>query len=210
MACSTSKPRSTRRWADLYYDDDDDNIECHRPWKDFFYDDHDCQGDSGRHASSDEVDSGNEGIHSPDEAPPAGFAMLAAGVERVTTLVIRRLPKETTREALMDTLDESGFKNLYDYVYVPKKGYDKDKKRYVFVNFVSSSHAASLTKKWQSRPQRLAPGEKMATLRIEPAREQGLKANLASSAEGAWSVFSVPRLSPLAADRLEIRMRRDL
>jgi len=205
MACSTTRPRSSpshpdkrsrRRWADLYYDDDDDdddNIDGHRPWKDFVYADHDYQGDSGRRASCDEVDSGSEGIQSPAEAPPAGFAMLAVCVERVTTLVIRGLPKETTREALMDTLDESGFQNLYDYVYVPKKGIDKDKKRYVLVNFVSSSDAASLTKKWQSRTQRLAPGEKMTTLRIEPAREQGLKANLASSAEGAWSVFSGPR-----------------
>jgi len=65
-------------------------------------------------------------------------------VER-TTVMLRNLPNDYTRDMLLELLDSAGFCGLYDFVYLPV-----DFKRwagfgYAFVNFVSNADAQAAT-----------------------------------------------------------------
>eukprot|EP00931_Biecheleriopsis_adriatica_P034134 TRINITY_DN19750_c0_g1_i1.p1 TRINITY_DN19750_c0_g1~~TRINITY_DN19750_c0_g1_i1.p1 ORF type:complete len:432 (+),score=79.21 TRINITY_DN19750_c0_g1_i1:43-1296(+) len=63
--------------------------------------------------------------------------------EERTTIMLRNLPKETTRKSLMETLDKHGYAKSYDFLYLPR-----DFKEhfcifgYAFVNFLSNDMAA--------------------------------------------------------------------
>lgn len=61
--------------------------------------------------------------------------------QKRTTLVLRKLPSDYTRAALLQTLDSAGFKGLYDFAYLPT-----DFKRgkvfgYALINFTAQVHA---------------------------------------------------------------------
>jgi len=60
-----------------------------------------------------------------------------------TTIMFRNLPKEYSRDMLLELLDTEGFKGSYDFVYMPMD-FEKDVSfSYAFVNFVHNEKAES-------------------------------------------------------------------
>jgi len=59
------------------------------------------------------------------------------GSEPRTTLMLRNLPEEYTRDMLTQMLNDEGFKALYDFIYVPMSFRSQLSFGYAFVNFTS-------------------------------------------------------------------------
>jgi len=76
-------------------------------------------------------------------APPTGWANATSGeaARRSTTIMLRNLPNNYSRDMLLEMLDREGFSGLYDFAYYPV-----DFKRwaglgYAFVNLTSHEEA---------------------------------------------------------------------
>lgn len=61
--------------------------------------------------------------------------------DEFTTVMLRNIPNDYTREMLLELLDEEGFAESYDFVYLPIDFSRMAALGYAFVNFVSHSHA---------------------------------------------------------------------
>mmetsp|Transcript_51050 Transcript_51050/g.94413 ORF Transcript_51050/g.94413 Transcript_51050/m.94413 type:complete len:625 (+) Transcript_51050:95-1969(+) len=57
--------------------------------------------------------------------------------EPMTTLMLRNLPEEYSRDMLTELLNAEGFQNLYDFIYVPMSFRSRLSFGYAFVNLVS-------------------------------------------------------------------------
>merc|ERR1712039_631336 len=54
-----------------------------------------------------------------------------------TTIMLRNLPNDYSRQMLLDLLDENGFQSSYDFVYLPMDVKRKVGLGYAFVNMLS-------------------------------------------------------------------------
>jgi len=61
--------------------------------------------------------------------------------DEFTTVMLRNLPNDYTRQMLLDLLDTSGFYGLYDFVYLPIDFKRKAGLGYAFVNMVTHKDA---------------------------------------------------------------------
>jgi hypothetical protein len=82
--------------------------------------------------------------------PPGQFCMprqsshvgaSRTGQQELTTLMLRNIPNDYTREMLLALLDSEGFATKYDFVYLPMDFNRKASLGYAFVNFVSQADA---------------------------------------------------------------------
>lgn len=83
--------------------------------------------------SGAELQEGSESGHS-------GYAAAAARGEARTTVMIRNLACRYTQEDVKTILDESGFRGLFDFVYMPRSTSMTSNLGYVFVNFKREEH----------------------------------------------------------------------
>jgi len=101
----------------------------------------------------------------------------SSGKQPVTTIMIRNIPNRYTRKMLMDELDTLGFKDTYDFIYVPMDRNTHWNVGYAFVNFMEEESATrcmeKLTDYHFSRCQKLG---KIA--QACPAHIQGLNNNM--------------------------------
>jgi len=67
--------------------------------------------------------------------------------DEFTTVMLRNLPNDYTREMLLDLLDTSGFYCLYDFVYLPIDFKRKAGLGYAFVNMVTHEDALRIKEK---------------------------------------------------------------
>merc|ERR1740121_1688927 len=58
-----------------------------------------------------------------------------------TTIMLRNLPNDYTRDMVLDLLDRNGFLRCYDFVYLPVDFKRKAGLGYAFVNMVSHAEA---------------------------------------------------------------------
>merc|ERR1719491_988122 len=65
----------------------------------------------------------------------------AASQEWRTTVMIRNMPNNYTRDMLLELVDEMGFAGTYDFAYLPIDFQSQAGLGYAFVNFVSVAHA---------------------------------------------------------------------
>lgn len=61
--------------------------------------------------------------------------------EEKTTIMLRNIPNNYTRQMLLDLLDEQGFKNCYDFVYLPIDFHRTAGLGYAFVNLCTPADA---------------------------------------------------------------------
>lgn len=100
--------------------------------------------------------------------------------DHITTVMIRNLPAATTQQDLIMELDQSGFKGLYDFVYMPSCFVEHTSKGYAFVNFTTSAVAGALLGAWHcsTRFCRSSDASPPLPLNVSPAHVQGLESNV--------------------------------
>jgi len=116
-------------------------------------------------------------------------------LEGTTTLMVRNLPQELLQKEFLEELDRAGFAGLYDFVYMPCSFEARESKGYVFVNFCTSTAAASFAAGWH-RSRRLAPDGSMPPLNVSAATVQGLQANVQKWAGPRMTRIRNPALRP--------------
>lgn len=61
--------------------------------------------------------------------------------EEKTTVMLRNVPYNVTRDSVVQMMDEAGFKGLYDFIYMPIDFRSKSGFGYAFINLVSNAAA---------------------------------------------------------------------
>lgn len=109
--------------------------------------------------------------------------------QEITTVMICSLPFRVTNNQLIDAINELGFKNQYDFVYMPSRSSksrsskakaEKSMRRgnvgYAFVNFRSAEYASRFIDAFQDYQFADVPSEK--EILVKPAVCQGYEANV--------------------------------
>eukprot|EP00928_Gymnodinium_smaydae_P075994 TRINITY_DN589_c2_g1_i1.p1 TRINITY_DN589_c2_g1~~TRINITY_DN589_c2_g1_i1.p1 ORF type:complete len:906 (+),score=181.80 TRINITY_DN589_c2_g1_i1:381-2720(+) len=94
----------------------------------------------------------------------------------VTTVMIRNLPDTLTQASLMAAMDTTGFRDQYDFAYLPCSFTSQEAKGFAFVNFQSSTIAQEFAFSWHGT-RRFGLDSK--ALNISEAAVQGKDANVA-------------------------------
>uniref|UniRef100_A0A7S4PVW0 RRM domain-containing protein n=1 Tax=Alexandrium monilatum TaxID=311494 RepID=A0A7S4PVW0_9DINO len=100
----------------------------------------------------------------------------AAAGARFTTMMIRNMPFDIEQIDVVQELDDSGFKDEYDLVYMPSTFASGRGKGYAFVNFVSPAAAQKFVEVWH-KTQRFGMSKSGTSLNVSAARIQGRDAN---------------------------------
>jgi hypothetical protein len=94
-----------------------------------------------------------------------------------TTLMLKNIPNDYTRDMFLDILDSNGFRGCYDFVYLPVDSNRRVGLGYVFVNCVSSSDAEQMRRSLQGFLHWRVPSHKVCEVCWgEPL--QGLQAHI--------------------------------
>jgi len=98
----------------------------------------------------------------------------------ITTVILQNLPRNISRQDLLDALDASGFEGTYDYLHVMYSIPTGLCVGYAFINFKSVQFAQLFFESWQQSSYFCQPGWKhKKALAIAPAAVQGMDALLA-------------------------------
>mmetsp|Transcript_163567 Transcript_163567/g.298369 ORF Transcript_163567/g.298369 Transcript_163567/m.298369 type:complete len:541 (-) Transcript_163567:30-1652(-) len=116
----------------------------------------------------------------------------------VTTMMIRNVPRYTTQKALLEEIDNSGFKDLYDFCYMPSSFSSNESKGFAFINLTSTSAAGMFVGAWH-KTRRLGMKSNDASLNISPASIQGLEANIKKWNAPRMKRIRNPNLRPFVA-----------
>lgn len=81
----------------------------------------------------------------------AASGVLYTGEGNETSLMIKNIPNKYTREMLLEDLDNNGFKNLYDFFYLPIDFRTQCNMGYAFVNLVTVEDANRVRRVYQGR-----------------------------------------------------------
>merc|ERR1719261_987910 len=84
--------------------------------------------------------------------------------EQRTTVILRNLPNNYTRGMLLDLLDDEGFAQKYDFIYIPVDFSTQAGLGYAFVNLVSPNDALAFWAHFEGFRQWSLPSEKVCTL----------------------------------------------
>lgn len=97
---------------------------------------------------------------------------VAAPQNGITTLMLRGIPCRFSQESLAALIDESGFKDKFNFFYLPRDGKRSANLGYAFINFIDEQSAESFVASFQGVP--LAPERSQKVCTISPADIQGL------------------------------------
>jgi len=97
--------------------------------------------------------------------------------EEFTTLMIRNLPHDLTQMDLIAELDENGFEQAYDFLYMPSNFCSGRGKGYAFINFTQQAAARRFVAEWH-KGVRFGAGRDRGGLSISAAAVQGRDANI--------------------------------
>jgi hypothetical protein len=99
--------------------------------------------------------------------------------DSATTVVVRNLPFNVTREELLQAVDASGFEGLYDFVYLPHKFKEHRNLGFAFINFANAEMARQFSAMWHRSRRFMVKGmcKGVKPLNVTMATVQGHAAN---------------------------------
>lgn len=115
--------------------------------------------------------------HTPDCRVASNSSTAEVQETQWTTVIIRNIPNNYTREMLLSLLDTDGFAQRYDFVYIPIDFSTQAGLGYAFVNLVSASDALTFWAHFEGFRNWAVPSEKVCTLQWS-SPVQGLAAHL--------------------------------
>lgn len=118
----------------------------------------------------------------------------------VTTFMIQHLPTEITQREVLEELDRSGFKDLYDFCHMPCDFAHKAGLGFAFVNLVSESAAAMFETEWHGSFR----CDSHSTLNIRPAAVQGYEANVQKWSSQRLRKIRNPSFRPFIAHKCDL------
>lgn len=99
------------------------------------------------------------------------------GSKEKTTVMLRNLPNNYTREMFLQMLDENGLKGQYDFVYLPCDFYHDANLGYAFVNMVDASAVFLAWKAFQDFSDWSLPSAKVCQV-VWSGPHQGFEAHV--------------------------------
>merc|ERR1719265_979774 len=99
----------------------------------------------------------------------------------VYTVMMRNLPNKVSKDALIAEIDECGFSQTYDFMYLPIDANTGTNRGYSFINFHSPGLALMFKDRFDGHKFRNCGSHKVVS--VVPARLQGFEANYASYAK---------------------------
>eukprot|EP00928_Gymnodinium_smaydae_P086975 TRINITY_DN7134_c0_g2_i1.p1 TRINITY_DN7134_c0_g2~~TRINITY_DN7134_c0_g2_i1.p1 ORF type:complete len:294 (-),score=34.72 TRINITY_DN7134_c0_g2_i1:694-1575(-) len=125
-----------------------------------------------------------------------------------TSVMVRHISYRCTRFLFCNQLDNSGFQDLYDYVYVPVNTVRGTSKGYAFVNFVDDCAAFKFKLRFDGRLMDAIPG---GNRRVEvlPANLQGYAENSAHYISKQSEVSASPSAFPAKSSQISTKASED-
>jgi hypothetical protein len=129
-------------------------------------------------ASSSNSEQGSKGSKGTEKPQPAETQAQADALpSKITSLMLRNLPRKITQQDLVDRIHTSGFEGRCDFCYMPRNFNSGENQGHAFVNFVTEEAASDFHKAWhRQRPFRT--NKNQPAINISAADLQGLSANL--------------------------------
>jgi len=106
-----------------------------------------------------------------------GNAVARQGQEWRTTVMIRNMPNNYTREMLRDLVDSLGFAGTYDFAYLPVDFQSQAGLGYAFINFATVADALLCFERFEGFSNWKVPSEKVCTVTWS-SPTQGLAAHI--------------------------------
>jgi len=95
----------------------------------------------------------------------------------VHTVMMRNLPNRVTQQQLLSEMNEAGFENQYDFVYLPIDPDTNANRGYAFINFTKSPMALAFRMHFEG--QKFCKLHSRKVVSVMPATLQGFEANYA-------------------------------
>jgi len=115
--------------------------------------------------------------HTVDNMECCGLETDAEPAEWRSTVMIRNMPNNYTREMLLEMVDSMGFAGAYDFAYLPVDFQNQAGLGYAFINFVSVEHAQLCFERFEGFSNWKVPSEKVCTVTWS-SPTQGLEEHL--------------------------------
>jgi len=112
-----------------------------------------------------------------------------------TTMMVRNIPRRIRQKELAKEIDASGFRDAYDFIYLPCIISLKEGKGYAFVNFVTPDAAQAFKTAWNAKT-RFKMGMKKV-LDVSASSHQGKAANMAQWQRGKTNRITNPSFRPI-------------
>jgi len=123
--------------------------------------------------------------------------------QSATTMMIRNIPQRITQMQLAKEVDATGFRDTYDFLYLPSNIAAKQGKGYAFVNFATPEAAQAFKTAWHARTRfkmgRTQYGRKKV-LDVSVSSLQGKAANLAQWQHGKTNRITNPSFRPMSKE----------
>jgi hypothetical protein len=120
-------------------------------------------------------------IHWPEQSMSnmecQGLDVDGTGPEWKTTVMIRNMPNNYTREMLLNLVDSMGFAGTYDFAYLPVDFQSQAGLGYAFLNFISVAEALRCFSHFEGFSDWEVPSEKVCTVTWSQPT-QGLEAHI--------------------------------
>eukprot|EP00929_Paragymnodinium_shiwhaense_P049799 TRINITY_DN25111_c0_g4_i1.p1 TRINITY_DN25111_c0_g4~~TRINITY_DN25111_c0_g4_i1.p1 ORF type:complete len:582 (-),score=74.03 TRINITY_DN25111_c0_g4_i1:38-1603(-) len=129
-----------------------------------------------------------------------------AGSSSRTTVMLRNLPIFLTQRRLLEELDVTGFKGLYDFCYMPCCFTTGHGKGFAFVNFALPEHATTFMNSWGA-VRKFGIPQAQPALNISYADIQGKDANAAKWDNQRLRRVRNPKLRPFISDLSVARLQ---
>jgi len=123
-----------------------------------------------------------------------------------TTVMLRNLPSEYTRDRLQLDLESQGFKFKFDFLYMPMDFKTYRALGFAFVNLLTPTDASHLMRRFKGFTSWSAPVSRGCSVSWGDRKLQGLAANIARFRDGSLMHEEVPDSFKPALFQLGIRI----